>query len=113
LEEQLDGQDDSTGVLAGISHNIGAPTAPQSGDTSDDSHMLAPTNEQLPMAVVTHLPSFQIPMINKRYEDSRSIEESYMQDAHNGFVDPLFQEELQDVHTIDFTHTDHQQDIES
>jgi hypothetical protein len=36
-----------------------------------------------------------------------------MQDAHHGFVDPLFQEEVQDVHTIDFTHTDQHEEIES
>jgi hypothetical protein len=85
----------------------------QSGDTSEDSHVLAPTDDQLPMVVVTHLPFFQIPMIATTYEDSSSIEEPYMQDAHHGCVDPLIQEEVQDVHTVDFTHTDQHEEIES
>jgi hypothetical protein len=113
LEEQLDGQDDSTGVLEDISHTIDDPMPLQSGDTSEDSHVLSHTDEQLPMVVVTHLPYFHIPMIAKTYEDSSTIEEPYMQDAHHGCVDPLFQEEVQDIHTIDFTHTDQHEEIES
>jgi hypothetical protein len=61
-----------------ISHTIDDPTPQQSGDTSEDSHVLAPTDDQLPMVVVTHLPSFQIPMIATTYEDSSSIEEPYV-----------------------------------
>jgi hypothetical protein len=63
---------------ANISHTIDDPTPQQSGDTSEDSHVLAPTDDHLPMVVVTHLPSFQTPMIATSYEDSSSIEESYV-----------------------------------
>jgi hypothetical protein len=48
LEGQLDGQDDSTGVSADISHTIDDLTPQQSGDTSEDSHVLAPRDDELP-----------------------------------------------------------------
>jgi hypothetical protein len=75
--------------------------------------MLAPRDDELPMVVMTHPPSFHIPVIATTYEDRSSIEELYMQDAHHGCVDPLFQEEVQDVHTVEFTHTDKHEEIES
>jgi hypothetical protein len=52
-------------------------------------------------------------MIATTYEDSSSIEESYMQDAHYVRVDPLIQEEVQDVHTVDLTYTNQHEEIES
>jgi hypothetical protein len=42
-----------------------------------------------------------------------SIEEPYVRDAHHGHVDPQIQEEIQDVQTVDLTHTDHHEEIES
>ena len=45
--------------------------------------------------------------------DSSTIEESYMQDAHHGYVDPQTQEEVQDIRTVDLTHPDPHEEIES
>jgi hypothetical protein len=42
LEGQSDGHDDSTCALAVISHSVDDLALQQSGDTSGDSHMLAP-----------------------------------------------------------------------
>jgi hypothetical protein len=86
LEEQWDGQDDSTCVSVVISHTVDDLTPQQSGDTSEDSHMLAPTYDDLPMVTVTHLSSFQTPMIAMTHEDISGIldmiEEPYVRDAH-------------------------------
>jgi hypothetical protein len=56
---QWDGQDDSTYASADISHTVDDLTPQQSGDTSEDSHVLAPRDDELPMVVVTHLSSFR------------------------------------------------------
>jgi hypothetical protein len=61
VDRQSDGQDDSTSTSADISHTIDDLTPQQSGDTSEDSHVLAPRDDELPMVVVTHLSSFQTP----------------------------------------------------
>jgi hypothetical protein len=61
VDRQLDGQDDSTSVSTDISHTIDDLTPQQSGDTSEDSHVLAPRDDELPMMVVTHMSSFQTP----------------------------------------------------
>jgi hypothetical protein len=86
LEEQLDGQDDSTCVSAVISHTVDDLTPQQSGDTSEDSHVLAPRDDELPMMTMTHLSSFQTPMIATSHEDSSGMsdmmEEPYVRDAH-------------------------------
>jgi hypothetical protein len=58
LEEQWDGQEDNTCVSTITSHTIDDLTPQQSGDTSGDSHMLAPRPDKLPMMTVTHLSSF-------------------------------------------------------
>jgi hypothetical protein len=58
VDRQLDGQDDSTSVSADISHTIEDLTPQQSGDTSEESHVLAPRADELPMMVVTHMSSF-------------------------------------------------------
>jgi hypothetical protein len=58
LEEQWDGQDDSTYASAVISHTVDDLTPQKSGDTSEDSHVLAPTDDELPMMTMTHLSSF-------------------------------------------------------
>jgi hypothetical protein len=53
LEGQLDGQDDSTCDLAVILHSFDDLTLRQSGDTSGDSHMLAPRHDRLLTVTVT------------------------------------------------------------
>jgi hypothetical protein len=50
LEGQLDGQDDSTCASAVISHSVDDLTLQQSGDTSGDSHVLAPRHDELPIS---------------------------------------------------------------
>jgi hypothetical protein len=78
--------------------------------------VLAPRVDELLMRVVTHLSPFQTPMIATSHEEisgtSNVKDEPSARDAHQGCVDPLFQEEVQDVHRIDFTHTDQHEEIE-
>jgi hypothetical protein len=57
LEDQWDGQDDNTYASTVISQTVDDLTPQHSGDTSEDSHVLAPTDDQLPMMTVTHLSS--------------------------------------------------------
>jgi hypothetical protein len=56
-EEQWVGQDDSTYASTVISHIVDDLTPQQSGDTSEDSHVLAPIDDHLPRVAVTHLSS--------------------------------------------------------
>jgi hypothetical protein len=97
VDRQLDGQDDSTSTSTDISHGVDDLTPQQSGDTSEDSHVLAPTDDQPPMVVVTHLSSFQTSMIATSQEDTRGMsnmmEEPCVRDAHHGRMDPQIQEE--------------------
>jgi hypothetical protein len=57
VDRQLDGQDDGTSVSADISHTIDDLMPQQSGDTSEESHVLALRDDELPMRVVTHMTS--------------------------------------------------------
>jgi hypothetical protein len=113
----LEGQDDSTYSLAVISHSVDELTLQQSGDTSRDPHVLAPRHDEIPMMTVTHLSSFQTPMIAMTHEDingiSDTIEELCVRDAHHGHMDPQNQEERHDVLTIDLTHTYQYEESES
>ena len=68
VDRQLDGQDDSTNVSADISHTIDVFTSQQSGDTSEESHMLVPRDDELPMGAMTHLSLVQTPMIATSHE---------------------------------------------
>jgi hypothetical protein len=117
LEGQLDGQDDSTCTSVAISHSVDDLTLQQSGDTSGDSHVLAPRPDELPMMTVTHVSSFQTPMIATTHEDindiSDMIEELYVRDAHHGHMDPQTQEERHDLETMDIIHTSQHEEIES
>jgi hypothetical protein len=92
LEEQQDGQDDGTCASTVISHGVYDPTPQQSGDTSGDSHVLAPRSDELPMSVMTHFSSFHAPTIVTSHEDNSSMsnmmEEPCVRDAHHGHVDP-------------------------
>jgi hypothetical protein len=65
------------------------------------------------MVTMTHLSSFQTPMTATSHEDSSSIEEPYVRDAHHGHVDPQIQEEIYDVQTVDLTLTYQHEEIES
>jgi hypothetical protein len=88
----LGGQDGSTNVLADMSHTIDDLTPQQSADTSEDSHVLVPIDDDHPMVTMTHLSSFQTPMIAMSHEDINGIldmmEEPSVRDAHHGHVDP-------------------------
>jgi hypothetical protein len=117
VDRQLDGQDDSTSVSADTSHTIDDLTPQQSGDTSEESHVLAPRDDELPMGAVTHLSPVQTPMIATSHEEisgtSGMMDEPSVRDAHHGQVDPQIQEEVQDVPTVDLTHTGQPEEIES
>jgi hypothetical protein len=92
LEEQWDGQEDSTYASEIISHTVDDFTPQQSGDTSEDSHVLALRSDEFPMMVVTRLSSFQTPLIATSHEDmsgrSDMIEEPCVREAHHEHVDP-------------------------
>jgi hypothetical protein len=79
--------------------------------------VLAPRSDELTLRAVTHLSSFQTPMIATSHEDvsgiSNMMDEPCVSDAHHGHVDPQTQKEVQDVQTIDLTHTNQQEEIES
>jgi hypothetical protein len=117
LNGQLDGHDDSTCASTVISHSVDDLTLQQSGDTSGDSHVLAPRPDELPMMTVTHLSSFQTPMIATTHEDisgiSDMMEEPCVRDAHHGHMDPQTQEERHDLETVDLIHTYQHEEIES
>jgi hypothetical protein len=61
-------------------------TLQQSGDTSGDSHMLAPRHDEILMSIVPHLSCFQTPMISTTHEDisgiSDMMEDPCVRDAH-------------------------------
>jgi hypothetical protein len=109
VDRQLDGQDDGTSVSVDISHTIDDLTPQQSGDTSEESHVLSLRDDELPMRVVTHLTPVQTPMIAMSHVEisgmSGMMDELSVRDAHHGQVDPQVQEEVQDVQGVDLTHT--------
>jgi hypothetical protein len=88
VDRQLDGQDDSTSVSADMSHTIDDLMPQQSGDTSEDSHMLAPRDDELPMGVMTHLSPVQTPLIATSHEEISDtldmMDEPSVRDAHHG-----------------------------
>jgi hypothetical protein len=73
LEGQLDGQDDNTCALVVILDNVDDLTLQQSGDTSGDSHVLAPRHDGLPMVAMTQLVPSQTPMIAMTQKDISGI----------------------------------------
>jgi hypothetical protein len=117
VDRQLDGQDDSTSVSADMSHTIDDLMSQQSSDTSEEPHVLAPRDDELPMGAVTHLSPVQTPMIATSHEEisgtSGMMDELSVRDAHHGQVDPQVQEEIQGVQAGDLTHTDQPEGIES
>jgi hypothetical protein len=104
LEGQLDGQDDSTCALAVISHSVDDLTLQQSGDTSGDSHVLAPRHEGFPMVTVTQLVPSQTLMIAMTQEDINGISDIVVEPcawiAHQGQMNL---HERQDLETVDLT----------
>jgi hypothetical protein len=117
VDRQLDGHDDSPSVSADMSHTIDDLTPQQIDDTSEESHVLAPRDDELPMGAVTHLSPVQTPMIATSHEEisgtSSMMDELSVRDAHHGQVDPQIQEEVQGVQTGDLTHTDQPKEMES
>ena len=117
MDRKLDGQDDSPSVSAGTSHTIDDLMTQQSGDTSEESQVLAPRDDELPMGVVTHLTHVQTPMIAMSDEEINDtlgmMDEPSVRDAHHGQVDPQIQEEVQDIHAIDPTHIGQLEEMES
>jgi hypothetical protein len=67
-DRQLDGHDDSISVSADLSHTIHDLTPQQSGDTSEDSHVLPPRDDELPKGAMTHLSLAQTSMIAMSHE---------------------------------------------
>jgi hypothetical protein len=117
VDRQLDGQDDSTSVSADMSHTLDDLTPQQSSDTSEESHVLEPRDDERPMGVVTHLSPIQTPMIATSHEEisgtTGMMDELSVRDAHHGQVDPQVQEVVQDVQAIDLTHTGQPEEMES
>jgi hypothetical protein len=91
LGEQWDGHDDRTYASTVISHIFDDLTPQQSGDTSEKSHVLAPTDDHLPRVVVKHLSSFQTPTIATSHDHISSMsdmmEDPCVRDANHGLVD--------------------------
>jgi hypothetical protein len=110
VDRQLDGQDDSPSVSADTSHTIDDLTPQQSGDTSEELHVLAPRDDELSMGGMTHLSPVQTPKIATSHEEIDGMlgmmDEPNVRDAHHRQVDPQIQEEVQGVQTGDLTHID-------
>jgi hypothetical protein len=96
VDRQLDGQDGNTSVSTGVSYTIDGLTPQQSSDTSEESHVLTPRDDELPMMAVTHMSSFQTPLIATSHEEVSGmldrVDEPCMRDAHHRQVDPPIQE---------------------
>jgi hypothetical protein len=79
--------------------------------------VLVPRDDELPMMVVTHMSSFQKPLIATSHEEvsgmSDMMDEPRVRDAHHGHRDPHTHEERHDLETVDLTHIDPNEEIES
>jgi hypothetical protein len=64
----LDGYNDSISVSANLSHTIDNLTPQQSGETSEDSHVLAPRDDELSKGSMTHLSPAQTSIIATSHE---------------------------------------------
>jgi hypothetical protein len=108
---------DRTIASTDISHTIDDLTPQQSGDTSEESLVLSPRDDELPMMAVTHMSSFQTPLIAASHEEVSGmldrVDEPCVRDAHHKHVDLPFQEEIQGLQIRDLTHTDQAEKIES
>jgi hypothetical protein len=117
VDRQLDGKDDSPSVSVDMSHTIDDLMPQHSGDTSEESHMLAPRDDDISMGAMTHLSPIQTPKIAMSHEEiggmSGMMDEPSVRDAHHGQVDPQIQEEVQDILAVDLTHTGQSKEMES
>jgi hypothetical protein len=88
VDRQQDGQDDSTSVSADTSHTIDDLTPHKSSDTSEESDVLEPRDDELPMGSMTHLSPVQTSMIATSHEEisgtSGMMDEPSVRDAHHG-----------------------------
>ena len=79
--------------------------------------MLAPRDDELPKGAMTHLSHVQTSMIATSHEDISGtlgmMDEPSVRDAHHGQRDPQIQEEVQDIHAVDPTHTGQSEEMES
>jgi hypothetical protein len=100
-----------------MSHTIDDLTPQQSDDISEESHVLAPRDDELPMGAVTHLSPVQTPMIAMSHEEISGtlgmMDETSVRDAHHGQIDAQIKDEVQDVPAVDLTHTGQPEEIES
>jgi hypothetical protein len=116
VDRQLDGQDDSISVSVDMSHNLDDLTPQQSSDTSEESHVLAPRNDKLPLGAMAHLSHVQTLMTETSHEEisgtTGMMDDLSVRDAHHGQVDPQVQE-VQDIQGVDLTHTGQPEEMES
>jgi hypothetical protein len=140
-EGQLDGQDDSACSSSSTSGSVEDSTLQHSGDTCEDSYVLAlrhdeirrlddlpldvdmasrkscMEDDELSMMTVTHFSSSQTPMIATTHEDINGIydmvEEPCVRIVHQGHMDLQTQEERHDLETVDLTHTYQYEESES
>jgi hypothetical protein len=79
--------------------------------------MLELRDDELPMKVVTHMSSFQTPLIAMSHEEVNGmldrVDEICVRDSHHRHVDPPIQEEIWGVQIGDLTHIDQPEEIES
>jgi hypothetical protein len=113
---QLDGQDDSACSLASLSNSVEDSTLQHSGNTCEDSDVLAPgmrscmedTVPPMELRVTQSLPSRTI-MIDMTREDISSIpevvEEPCVAFEHKGHMDLQAQEERHGLESVDYIHT--------
>jgi hypothetical protein len=117
VDRQLDGQDDSISVSADMSHTLDDLMPQQSSDTSEESHVLAPRDDELLMGPMTHLSPVQTSMIATSHEEisgmTGMMDDLCVRNAHHGQVDPQVQEEVQDIQRVDLTHTGQPEGMES
>jgi hypothetical protein len=117
LEEQWDGHDDRTCTSAAISPRVHDLTLQSRDDTSRDPHVSAPGDDELPRMTMTHLSSFQAPMIAMTHEDRSGMldmmEELYVRDTNQRHMDPQIQDNIYDVQIVDPTLTYQHEEIES
>jgi hypothetical protein len=132
-EGQLDGQDDSAYPSSSPSGNVEDSTLQHSGDTCEDSYVLAlkhdelrrlddlpvgvdmasrkscMENDELRMMSEPHFSSSQSPMLATTHENINGIldmvEEPCVEILHKGHMDLQTQEERYGLELVDLTHT--------
>jgi hypothetical protein len=141
FEGQLDGQDDSACPSSSPSGNVEDSTLQHSGDTCEDSYVLAlrhdeirrlddlpmgvdmasrkscMEDDELPMMSEPHFSSSQSPMLATTHEDISGIldmvEEPCVGIVHKGHMDLQTQEERYGLEIVDLTHTYQYEESES